>query len=165
VPAYQQGIDTGVGSYLDPATGVLYVTDRVFSAGGFGYVGASSTRSTTHDIAGTDRDPLYQDLRTAMTDYRLTVPNGIYKVDLSFAELQLNKAGGRVFSVSIEGQPVLLNLDVFAAAGGRYVALDRSVTIEVTDGVLDVSFLAQRGDAPIINAILVTEVPPGSPGF
>jgi hypothetical protein len=35
----------------------------------------------------------------------------------------------------------------------------------VTDGLLDVSFLAQRGDSPIINAILVTEMPPGSPGF
>ena len=165
VPAYQQGIDAGVGAYVDPSTGDLYASDRAFSTGGFGYVGASSTRSTGMDIAGTDRDPLYQDLRTGMSGYRFTVPNGTYRVDLSFAELQLRKAGGRVFSVSIEGSPVLTNLDVFAAAGGRYVALDRSFLVEVTDGVLDITFIAQRGDSPIINAILVTEMPLGSPAL
>ena len=165
VPAYQQGIDSGIGTYTDPASGNFFAADQAYTAGGFGYVGPSSTRSTAHDIGGTERDPLYQDLRTGMTGYQFTVPNGTYKVDLSFAELQLQKSGGRVFSVSIDGQPVLVNLDVFAAAGGRFEALDRSFTVEVTDGVLDISFLAQRGDTPIVNAILVTEVPPGSPGF
>jgi hypothetical protein len=164
VPAYQQGINAGGGSYVDPAQGDLFGADRAFSTGGFGSVGASSTRSTGAGIAGTTRDPLYQDLRTGMSAYRFTVPNGTYKVDLSFAELQLSKAGGRVFNVGIEGTGVLTNLDVYAAAGGRYVALDRSFLVEVTDGVLDISFTPQRGDKPIINAILVTEMPPGSPG-
>jgi subtilisin family serine protease len=164
VPAYQQGINAGGGSYVDPAQGDLYGADRSFSAGGFGYVGSSATRSTTAGIAGTTRDPLYQDLRSGMTAYRFSVPNGTYKVDLSFAELQLTKTGARVFSVGLEGSSVLSNFDVFAAAGGRYIAVDRSFTVEVTDGVLDISFAAQRGDKPIINAILVTEMPPGSPG-
>jgi subtilisin family serine protease len=165
VPAYQQGIDTGAGTYTDPANGNFYASDRAFSAGSFGYVGASSTRSTGADIAGTTRDPLYQDLRTGMTDYRFSVPNGTYRVDLSFAELQYQKAKARVFGVSLEDSAVLNNFDVYAAAGGRYIALDRSFLVEVTDGVLDISFLAQRGDKPIINGILVTEMPPGSPGL
>ena len=99
-----------------------------------------------------------------MSAYRFAVPNGVYQVDLSFAELQLKKAGGRVFNVSLEGTAVVSNLDVFAAAGGQRVAYDRSFIVEVTDGVLDIGFLAQRGDQPIVNAILVTELPPGSPG-
>jgi subtilisin family serine protease len=165
VPAYQQGIDPGTGSYLDPETGVLYATDRAFTAGGFGYAGSSSTRSTTADIAGTDRDPLYNDLRTGMTAYRFTVPNGTYRVDLAFAELLLKKAGQRVFGMSIEGTTVLANFDVFDQAGGRNVALDRTFTVVVTDGVLDITFVAQRGDSPIINGILVTEMPPGSEGL
>ena len=164
VPAYQQGINAGGGSFVDPAQGDLYGADQAFSTSGFGYVGASSTRSTSAGIVGTTRDPLYQDLRAGMSGYRFTVPNGTYKVDLSFAELQSIKAGGRVFSVGLEGSNVLTNFDVVAAAGGRYVALDRSFTVEVTDGVLDISFGAQRGDKPIVNAILVTEMPPGSPG-
>ena len=100
-----------------------------------------------------------------MSAYRFAVPNGVYQVDLSFAELQLKKAGARVFSVSLEGTAVISNLDVFAAAGGQLVAYDRSFIVEVTDGVLDIGFLAQRGDQPIVNAILVTEMPPGSPGI
>lgn len=165
VPAYQQGIDAGIGSFVDPATGDFYAADRPYTVGGFGYVGPSSVRATQHDIDGTDRDPLYADLRQGMTDYRFTVPDGTYVVTLSFAELQLNKAGSRVFGVSLEGTPVLSNFDVWAAAGGRYVALDRTFVVEVTDGILDISFLAQRGDSPIINAIIVTEMPPGSPGL
>jgi hypothetical protein len=84
---------------------------------------------------------------------------------MSFAELQVTKSGARVFSVGAEGSAVISNLDVFAAAGGRYIALDRSFVVEVTDGILDLSFIAQRGDKPIINGILVTEMPPGSPGL
>ena len=36
--------------------------------------------------------------------------------------------------------------------------------VEVTDGVLDISFTGLRRRPPIVNAILVTEMPPGSPG-
>ena len=86
-------------------------------------------------------------------------------VDLSFAELQANRAGQRIFGVWLEGVAAIANLDVFAAAGGRLTAYDQTVFVEVTDGVLDISFVAQRGDQPIVNAILVTEQPPGSPGF
>ncbi len=60
---------------------------------------------------------------------------------------------------------VLNDFDVWAAAGGRYSALDRTFVVEVTDGILDISFAAQRGDSPIVNAIIVTEMPPGSPGL
>jgi subtilisin family serine protease len=163
VPKYQQGVNAGGSAYVDPHTGDRYATDRAFSTGGFGYVGGSA-RSTNAGIDGTDRDPLYQTLRQGMSAYRFAVPNGVYEVDLSFAELQLQKAGGRVFSVSLEGSQALSNLDVFAAAGGQRVAYDQTLIVEVTDGVLDIGFTAQRGDQPIINAILVTELPPGAPG-
>ncbi len=164
VPAYQQGINAGGPTYVDPASATVFVSDRPYSTRRFGYVGSSATRSTRVAIGGTERDPLYQTLRTGMTGYRFAVPNGIYRVDLSFAELQATKAGARVFIVSIEGGAALSSVDVVAAAGGRYIALDRSLLVEVTDGVLDVSFVPQRGDKPIVNGILVTEVPPGSPG-
>ena len=112
VPTYQQGVNAGGNAYVDPTTGDLYATDRAFSAGGFGYVGEHGSIRRTAAIAGTDRDPLYQDLREGMSAYRFAVPNGVYKVDLSFAELQLKKAGARVFSVSLEGTAVVSNLDV-----------------------------------------------------
>jgi subtilisin family serine protease len=158
VPAYQQGINAGGALYVDPATGIDYVSDQAFTPGGFGYVGGT-TRSTRGDIAGTDRDPLYRDLRTDMSHYRFTVPNGTYRVDLSFAELRYARVGARVFSVAFENIPLIWQLDVVEAAGGRFVAHDRTVVVEVTDGVLDLEFVAQRGDDPIVNGILVSEIP------
>jgi subtilisin family serine protease len=159
VPAYQQGVNAGGSTYTD-ANGDVFGGDRAYGAGPFGYLGVSSTRSTGSAIDGTDDDPLYQAMRQGQTGYRFDVPDGTYRVDLRFAEIVAKKAGARVFSVAIEGQPVLSSLDVYAAAG-RNTALDRTVEVEVTDGHLDIAFAAQRGDQPFISAILVTEVPPG----
>jgi hypothetical protein len=158
VPALQQGINAGGGAYVT-VDGVSYAADQAYGSGGFGYVGASSTRSTNQPIAGTDDDALYQTLRLGMSAYRVDLPDGVYRVDLAFAETLAGAAGSRVFSVSLEGASVLPNLDVFAAAGGRYIALDHSFVVEVTDGTLDIGFTAQRGDKPIVNGILVTNVP------
>lgn len=163
VPAFQQGVNAGGGSYAN-AGGDVFAADRAYAAGSFGYLGTSSSRSTTAPIAGTAEDGLYQDLRMGMTGYRFDLANGHYRVDLAFAEILLRKAGDRVFGISIEGTSVVANLDVFAAAGGRNVALDRSFEVDVIDGHLDIAFTAQRGDKPIVNAILVTELPPGAPG-
>jgi hypothetical protein len=96
-----------------------------------------------------------------MTSYRFDVADGRYRVDLAFAELVARKAGARVFSITIEGTTVVADFDVYAAAGGRNTALDRTFEVDVSDGHLDIGFTAQRGDAPIVNGILVTEVPPG----
>ena len=93
---------------------------------------------------------------------RFAVPDGTYKVDLSFAELQVVAPGDRIFSVAFENAPLIWQLDVASAAGGLLTAYDRSVMVEVTDGVLDISFVGNLGDVPIVNGILVTEVPPGS---
>lgn len=162
VPAYQQGINAGGATYTDPATDIDYVTDQAFTTDGFGYVGGS-TASTGAAIGGTTRDALYQDLRSGMSAYKFTVPNGTYRVDLSFAELQSLDPGDRVFSVAFENVPLVWQLDVVDASGGSNTALDRSVVVEVTDGVLDISFVPQSGDTAIVNGILVTEIPLGSP--
>jgi subtilisin family serine protease len=161
VPAYQQGVNAGGSIYVN-ARGDVFAADKAWSAGSFGAFGGSSA-STTAAISGTTEDKLYQDLRVGMTGYRFDLPNGHYKIDLSFAEILVKKAGGRLFSVSIEGVPVLSNLDVYGLVGSN-AALDRSFDVEVTDGHLDIGFTPQRGDKPIINAILVTEMPAGSPG-
>jgi hypothetical protein len=138
------------------------VSDRAFASGSFGYTGGS-TASTASGIAGTTRDPLYQNQRVGMSDYRFAVPDGTYKVDLSFAELQAVAPGDRIFSVAFENAPLIWQLDVASAAGGILTAYDRSVMVEVTDGVLDITFVGNLGDVPIVNGILVTEIPQTGP--
>ena len=163
VPTFQQGVDAGGGA-TTALNGDLYGADRGYGTGPYGYLGASSNKNTAAAIDGTEDDGLYQDARVGMTSYRFDVPDGVYKVDLRFAEIANVKANGRKFDVTIEGDVVLPGLDVFAAAGGKNTALDRTFIVSVTDGHLDIGFVAQRGDKPIINAILVTGLPEGAPG-
>ena len=49
-----------------------------------------------------------------------------------------------------------------AAATGP---LDQTYVVEVTDHVLNINFTAPRAHEPIVNALLVTEMPPGAFGF
>ena len=162
VPAYQQGVNAGGGAH-ETADGTAYAADRAYAMGSFGYAGRSTTRGTRDAISGTDEDPLYRTMRQAMTAYRFDVPvPGVYRVDLAFAEIAATRAGARVFTVTIEGTPVLVNLDVYAEVGAD-AAYDRSFLVEVGDGRLDVEFSAQRGDMPFVSAILVTQRPDLAP--
>ena len=97
--------------------------------------------------------------------YDIPVQDGEYQVKLHFAELWFEATGGgaggagsRVFDVSIEGQLVEDNLDVFAEVGAQ-TPLVKTHTITVTGGVLDIDFssLDAVGGTrhPIINAIEV----------
>lgn len=157
VPAYQQGVDAG-GSGHETAAGVAYAADRSYAPGSYGYVGGQR-RSTRAPIAGTDEDALYRTLRLDMSAYRFDVPQaGTYRVDLHFADILPIGTGARVFDVRIEGETVLVNLDIVAEVGTN-AALDRTFDVVVSDGTLDIEFVAQRGDKPIVNGVLVTHRP------
>ncbi len=111
VPGYQQGVNVGGNSYTS-TSGDFYAADRSYGSGPFGYAGAGSKRSTTHAIAGTVDDKLYQSQRIGMKSYKFDLPDGHYRVDLSFAELVERRAGRRIFNVTIEDVPVIPYLDV-----------------------------------------------------
>jgi hypothetical protein len=65
-----------------------------------------------------------------------------------------------VFNVNSERQRTVTGLDVLAEAGPN-TALDRTFTTTVTDGVLDLEFVPQVGDA-VVSAITLTEQGTGS---
>ncbi len=160
VPSYQQGVDAGGDLYTD-ANGDIYDRDRAYQTGSFGFAGGTSSIVTTLDpIAGTPDGALYQRQRAGMREYRFDLPNGHYMVKLRFAEVELSEALGRVFSVTLEGNPVLFHFDVFAAAG-KDVAVDRTFEVDVTDGTLNVQFYRDQGKPPAVAGILVAEVPAG----
>ncbi len=156
VTDFQVGINAGGPAYTT-AAGVIYGADRAYVAGGAGYQGGVS-EAGKGEIKGTDEDPLFLDYRVGMQAYRFSVENGIYRVELSFAELARVGPRGRVFHVSAEGNPVLFNFDIFKKVG-RKTALTYVFEVEVTDGVLDLGFLPQRGRKPIVNGLLVSRLP------
>jgi hypothetical protein len=159
VTDYQQGVAAGGDSYKD-TLGDTWAADRKYSAKGWGYVQSSKTKSTSHSISGTDDPKLYKNQRIDPYAYRFDgVPNGIYQVDLRFAEFDNSSPGKRLFDVIVEEQMVLPAHDI-AYEVGRYAADARTFFVEVVDGRMDVRFIPRAGsDKPVINALRVTRRP------
>jgi hypothetical protein len=142
-------INSGGGQYTD-STGNEYQADTDYSGG--------STYSTNSGIGGTPDETLYQTQRYGNFSYNIPLDNGSYNVTLKFAELYWNSSGQRVFDVSMQGQQVISNLDVFALVG-KDSAHDVTTAVSVTNGMLTITFNSVVDNA-IVNAIEITQ---GSP--
>lgn len=130
--SFRVRVNSGGGRYV-AASSAQWFEDRWYSGG--------YTTSTPWAIAGTTDDALYQNIRYSSSfGYSIPVPNGDYTVTLKFAEIVKSGPGQRTFNVAIEGTTVLQNFDVYAEAGGKFIALDRSFVATVTDGTLNVQF-------------------------
>src|SRR5580704_5651727 len=138
-------INAGGVAYTD-AAGKMWTADAAFSGG--------STYSTTATIAGTSLGPLYKSERHGNFSYNIPVPNGSYTVTLLFAEIYWTSAGKRVFNVSVEGQPVIQGLDIYATVGAN-TALVRSVPATVANKVLKIAFTSTV-DYAKVSAIQIT---------
>jgi hypothetical protein len=154
--SYDVAVNCGGAAYT-ARDGKLWQGDQAYTVGSWGYSGGKAYAASV-PIAGTDDDILYQSEHYGASVYRFDVAPGIYAVQLKFAEIYASKVGQRIFDVQIEGMAALSALDLFAVAG-RYTAYDRTFTVEVTDGILDIAFIA-RVNQPKINAIRVTAVGP-----
>lgn len=79
-----------------------------------------------------------------------------YTVRLHFAEPEDIKPGERVFSVSLQGQPVLTDFDVVKEADGANRGLVREFRGVVAGGKLDIAFSARDGSRkPILCGVEV----------
>ena len=72
---------------------------------------------------------------------------------LTFVEPTLHP-GDRIFSVLANGQKVVSNLDVAAAAGGALTAYQQRFEVTARDGMVILEFRPTKGDA-IVSAIEV----------
>lgn len=158
--AYSQGVNCGGPAYT-MLLGDFYAADKTYAAGSWGYV-SGQTFEVANAISGTLDMALYQTERYNLTGYSFDVPAGVYEVTLHFAEIyQYATAKSRVFDVKLEDQVVTKALDV-AARVGINAALDLAYTATITDGILDITFVAVAGQ-PAINGIFVRGVAPVGP--
>ncbi len=119
-----------------------------------GPLGGQMAKFPKIDVAGTDDDPLYLDVRYHTGGYLLDVPNGRYTVKLQLAEPHYGEKGKRVFGAKVQGKQVFEHLDLFAKVG-KNQALDYVVKdVEVTDGRLAIE-LTYEVEFPCIAAIAV----------
>jgi hypothetical protein len=126
--------------------------------------GSGATSNTTHAINTsnwlTSPVPSQSVLRTnrhGQMTYRMGgfAPGSSRSVTLYFVEHFWSAAGGRVFNVIINGNQVLTDFDVFADAGGQYIAVQHTfATTANSSGQVVVQFVLGV-DNPIVNGIVV----------
>ncbi|SDG65554.1 Carboxypeptidase regulatory-like domain-containing protein [Sinosporangium album] len=159
VPQHQIALDVGGTKDITDAAGDRWTADRAYTPGGHGYMGAETTTHTFEGpIQGTTDQELFKTAREAMLEYRFDkVPNGVYTIELGFADTRDTRPGQRVFAVTAEGRLVVPVLDL-AQSVGAHTATTRRYTVKVTDGQLNLRFVGQRG-SPLVNAVRITERP------
>lgn len=128
------------------------------------YIGIDRMSSiSSGDIVHTTDDVLYRSGRCSPRfNYSIPMLNGRVNVILHFAEIWygvpgrgVGGIGKRQFNVDVEGVRKLTNFDIFAAAGGAMRAVQKSIPVTITDGVLNIDFLTGAADLPRVSAIEV----------
>ncbi len=159
-PLFEVRVNAGDNSYID-TQGNIWLADQEYRSAGWGYIEkASGIYTTGASIAATVDPTLYQSERFNMAGYVFDVPVGYYEVTLKFAEIfpDYDRPGRRIFSVNIEDQPAITDLDIFAQVGAN-VAYDRVFAVPVSDGQLNIDFIPKRfNDAPKISAMAVRQL-------
>ena len=128
-----------------------------------GAIPPAAAYSNTTAVSNTNDDPLYQKYREIVGNYNFTVPNGVYNVTLKFAEFSVTSSTARAMTIYMEGVVKETALSVYAAAGGRYIAYDKTYNnIGVSDGILNIQFAKGSGasKSPAVSAILVAVAGP-----
>ncbi len=79
-------------------------------------------------------------------------PGALYTVRLNFSEDEYGAPGKRLFNVSINGAPVLLSFDVYAAVGGMNTAvIEQFAAIANAQGQIEIAF-APTAKSPVRSA-------------
>jgi hypothetical protein len=115
-----------------------------------------NTADVTSAIQATEDDALYRSYLSSLSDlqemrYEIPLASGTYFVRLHFAENFFTAAGSRVFSVRMENQLRVANLDIYEEAGFK-TALVKDFTVSTTDGLLNINF------TPSINRLALAGV-------
>ena len=148
-------INTGGGVYTDTDTDpdTAYAADTA-TASHTSLVGPPRPKPRASQPAAPMTLCSFQSYRTGKDfGYNLGLANGDYILEFQFAETFFASAGQRRFDVHAEGQEIISNLDVFAAAGGKDKAYSVFEAVTVTDGILNVR-LETTGTDDLNNALL-----------
>ena len=156
---------TGSGTCSGGSSSPVYI-----DAGGTGdapyvadvdYTGGSDTSTTasinTSGVVNPAPMAVYQNGRAGST-VTYVVPGftagSSHTVRLHFAETYFSAAGKRVFNAAINGTSVLSNFDIYATAGGKYIAVAESFpTTADSSGKITIKFTSGSANQPLINGI------------
>ena len=146
-------VNTGSHYAFVDAGGEVWEADREYAPGGWGYSGGEP-RLIHHRIFGTNDHPLFQAAREGVDSYRFDVPDGTYDVTVRLTEISNDSAGRRVFSIGVNDVPLFSSVDL-AGDHGRYVAVERTIRIEVAGGRGIVARFLPGIGQPIVSGIRI----------
>ncbi|MEN6426542.1 MAG: endo-1,4-beta-xylanase [Phycisphaerales bacterium] len=136
-------VDCGASESYKDKFGNVWAADQELETGKtWGAVYGSALDRPDVGITGTEIPRIYETERYSMDSYKFTVPNGKYTVRLHFAETfdGILGAGERVFSVSVPGQEVLKDLDLYKTVGPLKPLVKEYKGVSVENGQLVIGF-------------------------
>jgi beta-galactosidase len=146
-----------IATGFESSSGARYGSDNFFT-GGVGrkvYERSYGSRGDTTPLKGVEApadQQLYETYRAGRFRYDIPLRNGSYRVTLGFVEpLARTKAGERVFDVLANGTKAIADLDVLREAGGYRTVLARSLSVDVSNGQLELVFEPTKGEAIVSN--------------
>lgn len=150
---YLQRVNAGGATFTDGG-GQVWAADKKFATGSWGY-STGTAKSATVAVAGTEDDFLYQKYREIAGEYKFTVPNGVYEVTLKCAEFTVTTTTGRLMAVKLE-DALVDTFSTYALVGSK-AALDKTYTVTVSDGLLNIALAKGSGarSSPAVSAIVV----------
>lgn len=168
--------------YVDTKSNDVWIADRPYKKGGWGYVGGNEFKIWKGQRTGGERviyntanDPLYQTQRVGLSEYRFDVSSGWYDVELLFAELQsakelkdtfLNNLGnetktdvlkdGRLFNVYINNNLVIRELNLMERVG-ECTAANFTFRVKADENGVVVKFDKIRAET-VLNGIKIRKL-------
>lgn len=163
-------------AFIDQRTGIYWLPEKEYIQGSFGFIGGKQLYvggkvGTKEDILAIDEeDPLYQAIRTDISEFRADVPEGAYEVEILMVEYVPKsrrfadedkeiryEPGKRIFSISANNVLIEENLDL-GATHGLNVPHRISFRVAVTDtNGLSIKFHPVKG-VPIVSGIRIRSV-------
>ena len=112
--------------------GIDFIADK--------YAQGGSTNSTNDPVTGGD---IYKSERYGSYSYEIPVTAiGEYTVELHFAEIYQTSDGSRSFSVQIEGNTVINNLDIHQEVGHDNAYTETFPDVAVNDGAISIRLVS-----------------------
>src|SRR5690606_19981550 len=142
--------------------GTRFGSDEFFTGGRGGQTEPGDAEGfIPDDLAGTDDPLLYKYFRVGEFRYDIPLPAGRYDVTLGFIEPDPEtEAGGRVFSVTANGVPVMEDFEIINEAGAARTAVTHTFAADVPAGVLTLEFVPSEGEA----LVSLIRIAPGGQG-
>jgi fibronectin type 3 domain-containing protein len=150
-----------------PSSVVWAVDAGGAAAGAFqsdtGFTGGATYQTTaaidTSAVSSPGPQAVYQSERYGNFSYKATglTAGASYTVRLHFAEVYFTSAGQRIFNVTINGNQLLTNFDIFAAAGAKNKATVKTFTATAdATGAITISFTSVKNNAKVSGIEILT---------